>query len=536
MKRPENAIVRDEHCEIAGHGEHFGSYFSRAFSARLIYVSDMTIWIMAALLFALFGALGYAKGAIRMIFPLMGLALGTFLAVPLGPTVKPLVPLVGLKNPIWSILLPPVIIFFLIAIVFIVIGFIVHWKVSLHYKYSTDDYTRLAWERLNKRLGVSMGLIAGSAYTLLLGLVIYILGYLTVQVSAGENETGLAKNLNQARSDLHSSGLAKTVAVFDPTPENYYLASDILGLVYHNPLLHGRLSTYPPFLALAERQQFQDIATDTEFQNMLATQTAFGQIINHPKTQAILNDQDIIQQLQQTDLKDLLEYLKTGESPKFADIRILGRWQLEPYATLLQEKKRRSHLTTAEMKLLRQQFEFVKSYTLVVTPDSNVKLKGPDVMPLVQKYLGELKAAADGTTKRAAPVARAAAPAPAPVQPTGRSAANQQLMQRYGNRPGASPTAPPAATVTPVPAAAATAPVPSPSPAAIAAEIAKLPTVILAEGTWKGENDKYQLTLTAQAGGFRFGTGKKSATVEASLKDGRLYLAEENETMVMEKF
>jgi hypothetical protein len=75
-----------------------------------------------------------------------------------------------------------------------------------------------------------------------------------------------------------------------------------------------------------------------------------------------------------------------------------------------------------------------------------------------------------------------------------------------------------------------------PSPAAIAAEIAKLPTVILAEGTWKGDNDKYQLTLTAQAGGFRFGTGKKSATVEASLKDGRLYLAEENETMVMEKF
>jgi len=52
----------------------------------------------------------------------------------------------------------------------------------------------------------------------------------------------------------------------------------------------------------------------------------------------------------------------------------------------------------------------------------------------------------------------------------------------------------------------------------------------------KGENDKYQLTLTAQAGGFRFDTGKKSATVEASIKDGRLYLAEEIETMVMEKF
>ncbi len=109
----------------------FGSYFSRAFRGRQTYVVAMTIWIMAVLLFALFGALGYAKGAIRMVFPLMGLALGTFLAVPLGPVVKPLVPLVGLKNPIWSILLPPVIVFFLIAIVFIDIGFIVHWNTRL---------------------------------------------------------------------------------------------------------------------------------------------------------------------------------------------------------------------------------------------------------------------------------------------------------------------------------------------------------------------------------------------------------------------
>ena len=32
----------------------------------------MLIWIMAVLLFALFGALGYLKGAIRTIFPLLG--------------------------------------------------------------------------------------------------------------------------------------------------------------------------------------------------------------------------------------------------------------------------------------------------------------------------------------------------------------------------------------------------------------------------------------------------------------------------------
>src|SRR5207244_2377700 len=150
----------------------------------------------------------------------------------------------------------------------------------------------------------------------------------------------------------------------------------------------------------------------------------------------------------QAELTDLVEYLQTGESPKFADMKILGRWQLDPYATLLQEKKRRNRLTTGEMKLLKQQLEFVKSYTLVVTPDNNVKLKGPDVMPLIQKYLGELKAAAEGTTKRTAPVARA--PAPAPVRPAAPSAASQQAAQRYGNRPGASPAPPPATVATAV--------------------------------------------------------------------------------------
>ena len=490
----------------------------------------MTIWILTVILFALFGALGYAKGAIRMIFPLIGLVLGVFLAVPLGPVVKPLVPLVGLKNPIWSILLPPVIVFFLIAIFFIIVGFIVHWKVYLHYKYRADDYHRLSWERLNKRLGVSIGLVAGTAYTLLLGLVIYILGYLTTQVSAGENETGAVKYLNQARADLRATGLEKTVAMFDPTPEKYYLAADVLGLIYHNRLLESRLAAYPPFLSLAERQEFQDIANDTDYQNLLATQAPVGQIIDNPKTQAILNNQEIVQQLQQTDLKDLLEYLKTGESPKFADMRILGRWQLDPYATLLQEKRHRSHMTTADMRLLKQELEFKKSLTLVATPDNLVRLKGPDIMPLMKKYVGEMKAYMEGGSKKPTPIARA--PLPAPAQPPA-SASEQLMRQRYGiNRGAQTPPPAPAATVAaaPVPAAA------PPSPAAIAAEIAKLSVVVLAQGTWKADADKYELALQAQVSNLPFEDGKKSATVAAEIRDGRLYLTAGEEIFVLEKF
>ena len=123
--------------------------------------------------------------------------------------------------------------------------------------------------------------------------------------------------------------------------------------------------------------------------------------------------------------------------------------------------------------------------------------------------------------------------APAPVQPTAPSVSPQ--MQRYGlNRAAPAPArapAPPPVVVSPVAPAAA-----PPSPAAIAAEITKLPIVVLAQGNWKGEEDRYELTMQSQAGGFQFGNGKKSATVEATIRDGRLYLTEENETMVLEKF
>ena len=71
----------------------------------------MLIWLTVLVLVLLFAALGYLKGAIRMIFPVVGLFVGVWLALPLAPLVRPLVPMVGLVNPIWSILLPPVIVF-----------------------------------------------------------------------------------------------------------------------------------------------------------------------------------------------------------------------------------------------------------------------------------------------------------------------------------------------------------------------------------------------------------------------------------------
>jgi hypothetical protein len=496
----------------------------------------MLIWLSAVVLFGVFGALGFLKGAIRSLFPLLGLFVGAFLAVPLGPLVRPLVPMVGLANPIWSWLLPPAIVFFLIAVVFIVVGFLVHHKVSLYYKYRADDYQRLSWERLNQRVGLCFGLLAGAGYTILIGLVIYVLGYLSVQLSAGDNDPAIIRYLNQARLDLRSSGLEKTVAALDPAPAKYYEAADVIGLMRHNPLLDSRLAAYPPFLSLGERQEFQDIATDAEWQNLWASQASLAQILNHPKTQAILGNQDALQQLEQIDLKDLMEYLKTGESPKYLDQPILGRWEVDPYLTMQQEKRRKAGMTSQEMRKLRQDVEMIKGFKLIVAPDNTAKLKGPDVVQLLKKLADAARAAMEAAQARASEAAAAtAAQAPSTRATTGPLGMSQQAARRYGMRGSPAPTPAPA----PVPVAAAPVAVaapPPPSPAVIAAELAKLPTIVLAQGNWKEDGGKYQVNLQTQNELGQFVGLKKSSSVQAVVRENRLYLTEGNQTMVLARY
>ena len=324
----------------------------------------MLIWLTVLVLVLLFAALGYLKGAIRMVFPLVGLFVGVWLALPLAPLVRPLVPMVGLANPVWSILLPPVIVFFLVSLLLIGVGFAVHWKLNLYFKYRTDEYQYQRWLRLNQRAGVSMGLVAGVVYSLLIGVVVYSLGYLTVQVSAGDSDPAAIRYLNQARNDLNSSGLESAVASLAPVPEVYYSAADVMGLLYHNPLLHTRLATYPPFLALAERPELQDIANDSAYQNMLATQASVSQILQDPKTQGLITNEGLLAELKQIDLKDLYRYLQTGESELFGDRPILGRWEVDPSASMLQEKRRRVTLTVGDMLKLREADEVARRHAV----------------------------------------------------------------------------------------------------------------------------------------------------------------------------
>lgn len=497
----------------------------------------MLIWLLTFLLFALFATLGYFKGAIRMIFPLLGLFLGITLALPLAPVVEPLIPKLGLTNPIWSYLLPPVVVFLLIEIVFVVVGFFGHAKVNLFYKYRTDDTHRMSWERLNQRLGVCMGVLAGTVYTILIGVLVYVLGYLTVQVTP-DGESSAVKYLNQAKSDLHSSGLDRFAAAFDPAPEWYYKASDILGLLYHNPALHTRLASYPPFISLSESPDFEEFAADTEFLGMLATQPDAATLLNNPRIQTILGSHTLLEKLASIDLDDLGTFLRTDVSEKYQDPPILGRWEVDPYLTFLMEKKRNLDMTAADVRLLRFQREYIQGFKLYVMPDNRVKLKGPDVSRLVGR-LEEIEKAVRGGRRTRPPVVYVT-PTSTTAQPgtTGISAESERLMQdRYGVSARAPQPTPPPQILQVQPQAPTQVAPPPPTTDELAAEIAQLEIVTLAEGTWSEEGGRSIIQLNPKREMSQFlVTRRIPEGIYASVREDRLYLTAQKQTMVMAPF
>lgn len=339
----------------------------------------MLIWTLAIVLLVGVGALGFYLGAARMTVTLFGLLLGAVLALPLAPAAQPLMGLFKVTHPIWSVVWPPIIVLLLIFFVFFGVSFFAHRKIELHFKYHSDDLSRFRWERINGRLGTCLGVGIGAVWLVILSLLIYIAGYPTVQVAASdEGNPSWMRYLNQARRDLDSSGLDQFIAKFDPMPSKYYEAADIIGLIYNNPIVLSRLAQYPPFLSLGEQPEFQDIATDSEYSNMLLSKADIVQIVQHPKSLTIINNGEIREKLLSQDLADLQQFLNTGISPKFADERILGRWYIDSYATLTAERKKRPDITSSEMKRLKKAItETMRSVELMATPENRVSMKVP---------------------------------------------------------------------------------------------------------------------------------------------------------------
>jgi hypothetical protein len=335
----------------------------------------MTIWIVAILLLAILGVLGFWQGAVRALITLIGLVLGIVLAGPLGGLLQPLFPMVGVENVVWSRMTAMLTGFLLVVIVAAALAHMLHRKVDWYYKYRTEDYQHIVWERMNKRLGACLGLCNGGILFIAIGVIVYVLGYLTTQASSA-TASAPVNFVNSARQDLRQTGLDKLMVKFDPAPPEYYKLADLFGLLYHNSLLYGRLANYPDLIAVAESQEFAGLATDAGYLGMLQGQPDPIEVLNHPQTQTLLKNDKLYQLIDQLDLDDLETYLKTGQSPKYADLRLLGRWEMNIHAMMLNMMQKNPDISSSEMSRFRETMgPVLEGYQFAATPDNQVFLE-----------------------------------------------------------------------------------------------------------------------------------------------------------------
>jgi len=339
----------------------------------------MTIWLLALVLLASLAALGFRQGAIRVAFSFLGILVGALLAVPLGRLLgRVFVPL-GIKDPlvIWAV--GPLVVFVIFSIIFKIAAAAVHHKIEMHYKYHAGDLRMALWERLNQKLGLCLGFFNGAAYLVLIAFIIYVPSYFTVQVASSDADPKWMRLLNLLGRDLQSTGLVRVARSIDFIPQADYDMADFAALLYRNPLVEARLSNYPAFLALGERQELQDLGNDKEFTEAWQRVDPVMTLVNHPRVEAIRSNPELLKAIWDDvypNLVDLRTYLVTGQSPKFDPIKILGRWRFDVNAAVVAMRRSKPNLPSSEMQRLRKYMEAAFNKTsCVARPDNQVTLR-----------------------------------------------------------------------------------------------------------------------------------------------------------------
>jgi hypothetical protein len=338
----------------------------------------MTIWLLAILLLAASAGAGLRQGAIRVLCSFFGIVIGGLLAGPIGHLFKPLVAAAGLNNPIWLAFIPPCIGFLVILTIFKVAGTVLHKKVDLHFKYNTGELQQVMWARLDHRLGLCLGLFNGAAYLVLLVGAIYPISYWTVQMSMPDKDPKTLKIVDRMGKDLETTGMSRVAVSVNHMSTNYYLAGDIVGLIYKNPLLEARLSRYPAIIGLSEKPEFQALADDQTFTQMRVEQKSVFDILKYPKVQAILEKPETIKTITNAllpNLSDLQNFLLTAKSQTFTE-QIYGRWDFDVFTTMMLYRKAHPNLTAAETKNLRAAYRASFGKTVfVAAPGDSAFLK-----------------------------------------------------------------------------------------------------------------------------------------------------------------
>ena len=347
----------------------------------------MILWALALILLVCLGTVGYYQGAIRAGFSLVGLLLAAVLAGPLAFVFKGILPVFGLKHPAVLAFVAPALMYLLILILFKSTALVVHKKVDTHYKYQDSDTRRMLFERLNQRLGLCLGLANAAVYFFLLCVVFSVLGYLTVQVASSDKDSFALRWSNRFADSLQKTGMDRAVAPFHPGTEFYFDAVDIVGSIYHTPLLQGSLSSYPVFLTLAEKSEFKALGNDLTFQKFWQEENpTVGGLMNHERVRPLIDDVDLytnVVAMLGGNLKDLKGYLDTGKSEKYDDEKILGHWDFDYKGALALAKQKTPNMGTLQLRVVRAALGRLNNAKFTATLDNKAVLKIPSTNNVV---------------------------------------------------------------------------------------------------------------------------------------------------------
>jgi hypothetical protein len=317
----------------------------------------MTIWLLALVLIASLAALGFRQGGIRVAFSFVGIVLGALLAGPLGRLLRPLLVVLGVKDPVLSWVLAPFIVFLIFEVAFKLGALPVHQKADVYYKYHAGELRLALWERLNHRLGLCLGIANGVVYVLLISFIIYAASYWTVQIGTSDSEARPVRILNRLGRDLENCGFIKVAQAIDPMPQVWYDTADLAGIIYNNPLTEARVYRYPAFLGLSELPEFKDLANDKEFTEMRLQKKPAKEVFDYPKIQGIVHNPELLKQIWAIlvpDLKDLNEYLVTGKSARYDSERILGRWIFDVNGAINLMRRAQPNIPSKQMQQVKR--------------------------------------------------------------------------------------------------------------------------------------------------------------------------------------
>ncbi|HTV39327.1 MAG TPA: CvpA family protein, partial [Candidatus Sulfotelmatobacter sp.] len=290
------------------------------------------IWILALLLMAAGVGLGLRLGAICAAFSFVGIVLATLFARLVGKMIHPLLPHLGISDPILLWAIPSVVGCLIVYFLIMAAGLEVHRRVNVYYKYKAGDLRLALWERMNLRVGGCLGVLTGAGWLVVVSFFIYNIGYYTTQVAPSEDEPKTIRLANNLSYGLQSTGLDKAARAVGSMPDWFYKTADFAGFLVQNPRLLARMGDYPAFLSLAERSDIQPLAQDSSLVQSWNTGASIDTILGDGQVQGIINNTNLVATIWsiiQTNMDDITNYLVTGKSSKFDSEKIIGRWDFD---------------------------------------------------------------------------------------------------------------------------------------------------------------------------------------------------------------